>query len=180
MIIKILLVLAVVIAVILLVAAFRPADFRVSRSALIAAPAPALFAAVNDFHRWGAWSPYEKVDPAMQRTFDGPAAGVGAIYGWSGNRNIGSGKMTITESRPAELVRIRLEFFTPMAGLCEATFTFIPEKGQTRVSWDMTGKHHYGAKLVCLFMNMDKMVGGQFEQGLAALKAQAETPAAVR
>ena len=174
---KVLIVLAAIIGVILIVAAFQPSAFRVSRSTVVAAPASTVFSEVNDLHRWQAWSPYEKVDPAMQRTFEGATTGVGAIYGWAGNNAIGAGKMTIVESRPPEFIRIKMEFIKPMAGLAEATFTFVPENGQTRVTWTMDGNNNYVAKVFCLFMNMDKMVGGQFEQGLAALKARTESPA---
>jgi uncharacterized protein YndB with AHSA1/START domain len=174
MLVKILIVIGAIIALVLIVAAFQPATFLVSRSTLISAPPAQLFAEVNDLHRWAAWSPYEKLDPAMKRTFEGPAAGVGAIYGWTGNNSVGSGKMTITDSRPAEQVGLKLEFYAPMAGVSQATFTFQPEGGQTRVTWAMAGTNNYVGKIFCLFMNMDKMVGGQFAEGLASLKANAE------
>lgn len=171
---KILLTLAAIIAIVLVVAAFQPSEFRVTRSATIAAPAAAIFPEINDFHRWTAWSPWEKLDPAMKRTFDGAAAGVGAVYAWEGNSDVGSGRMTITESRPAELIKIRLEFFQPMPGVCPTEFTFRPEGGATTVTWTMSGTNNYLSKIVCLFMNMDKMIGGDFEKGLAELKRIAE------
>ena len=171
---KILLTLAALVAIVLIAGAFQSATYQVTRSTVIAAPASAIFPEVNDFHRWLAWSTYEKVDPAMQRTFEGPAAGVGAAYGWVGNNDVGSGKMTIVESRAADVIRIKMEFFKPMAGVAEATFTFVPEGGATRVTWTMSGDKNYISKVVCMFMNMDKMIGDQFAQGLAALKAQAE------
>jgi hypothetical protein len=174
MLIKILLVVGALIALVLIVAAFQPATFTVSRSTLVAAPPAQLFAEVNDLHRWKAWSPYEKLDPAMKSTFEGPAAGVGAVYAWEGNNAVGSGRMTITESHPAEQVGLKLEFYKPMAGVSQATFTFRPEGGQTRVTWAMAGVNNYVGKIFCLFMNMDKLVGGQFAEGLAALKANAE------
>ncbi len=174
MLIKILIVLGALIALVLIIAAFQPSTFVVSRSTLISAPPAQLFGEVNDFHRWLAWSPYEKMDPAMKRTYEGAAAGVGAIYTWSGNNSVGSGKMTLTESHPGEQIGIKLEFFAPMAGVCQATFSFRPEGGQTRVTWAMAGTNNYAAKIFCLFMNMDKMVGGQFAEGLANLKANAE------
>lgn len=174
MLVKILLVVAALIAAVLVIAAFQPSQFTVTRTTLVFAPPSAIFPEVNDFHRWQAWSPYEKVDPGMQRTFEGAPSGVGAAYGWSGNNAIGAGKMTITESRPGELIGIRLEFFKPMAGVSQATFTFRPESGATRVTWTMNGTNGYLGKIFCLFMNMDKMVGGQFEQGLAELKKLAE------
>lgn len=174
MIAKILIALGLVIVVVLIAATFQPSEFRVSRSTLVFAPADKLFAEVDDFHRWQAWSPYEKLDPGMQRTFAGPAAGIGAIYGWSGDKNVGAGKMTITESVPAQKVGIRLEFTKPMAAVSESTFTFQPEGSETRVRWEMTGRNNYLSKIFCLFMNMDKMIGGQFEEGLANLKRLAE------
>ena len=174
MLIKILLVVGALIALVLLIAAFQPATFTVARSTLISAPPAQLFAEVNDLHRWAAWSPYEKLDPAMKSTFEGASAGVGASYAWVGNNAVGSGKMTITESRPPEQVGLKLEFYKPMAGVSQATFTFQPAGGQTRVTWSMTGVNNYVGKIFCLFMNMDKMVGGQFAEGLASLKANAE------
>lgn len=174
MLIKILLGFAALIAVVLVVAAFQPASFTVSRSTLVSAPPSAIFPEVNDFHRWAGWSPYEKLDPGMQRTFEG-GPGLGATYGWSGNSQAGAGQMTITESRPGELIGIKLEFIKPMAGVAQATFSFRPESGQTRVTWAMTGTNNYIGKIFCLFVNMDKMVGGQFEQGLAELRRVAET-----
>lgn len=171
---KILIALGVIIAVVLVAAAFQPADFQVSRSTLISAPPAALFAEVNDLQRWKTWSPYEKLDPAMKRTFAGPPAGVGAAYGWEGNSQSGTGQMTITESQPAEKVVIRLDFLKPMEATSYATFRFAPEGSQTRVTWSMAGHNGYLGKLFCMFMNMDKMVGAQFEEGLATLKANAE------
>jgi hypothetical protein len=177
MILKTLLILAAVVAVILVVAAFQPSTFRVTRRTVIAAPPAAVFARVNDLPKWQAWSPWEKMDPAMKRRYEGPAAGVGAVYAWDGNKEVGSGRMTIIESRPADLVRMKLEFFQPMAGVCTAEFTFKAEGPNTAVQWSMDGTNNYAAKIFCLFMNMDKMVGGQFEQGLANLKRLAETGA---
>ncbi len=178
MLLKIALVLALLIALVLVYAALQPSTFQVVRSAVIAAPPGALFGHINDLHRWQAWSPYEKLDPAMKREFSGPAAGVGATYAWSGNRNVGSGRMTIVAERPAEEIRFKLEFLAPMAGVCEAVFTFAPEGGGTRVTWRMSGRNNYAAKVFCLFMNMDRMIGGQFAAGLASLKQLAENPPA--
>lgn len=178
---KILLGLLVVIALFLVVAAFQPADYRVVRSASISAPASVVFSQVNDFHQWNAWSPWEKLDPAMKRTFEGPPAGVGAVYGWSGNSQVGEGRSTITESRPNELIKIRLDFVKPFVSTCNIEYTFKPEGGQTGVTWSMDGKHNYVGKVMCLgmslFTSMDKMVGGQFEEGLANLKAVSESAA---
>jgi len=171
---KILITLVAIIVVILVAAAFQPSGFRVTRSATIAAPAAAIFPEINDFHRWAAWSPWEKLDPAMKRTFDGATAGVGAGYAWEGNSDVGSGRMTITESRSAEAINIKLEFFQPMPGVCPTEFTFRSEGGATTVTWTMSGTNNYLSKIVCLFMNMDKMIGGDFEKGLAELKRIAE------
>lgn len=174
---KILIGLAVVIAAILVIAAFQPSTYRVERSITIAAPPAVPFASVNELAKWRPWSPWEKMDPAMKRTFSGPAAGVGAVYAWEGNSEVGSGRMTVLESRPAELIRIKLEFFQPMEGVSEAVFAFKPEAGRTAVTWSMTGANNYVGKLFCLFMNMDKMIGGDFEKGLASLKALSESSA---
>lgn len=171
---KILIGLVVIVAVFLVVAAFQPEDYRVTRSAAIAAEPAVVFAQVNDLKKWDAWSPWEKLDPAMKKTHEGPAAGTGASYTWSGNSKVGEGRCTITESRPYELVRTRLDFVKPFASTCTADFTFKPDGGQTNVIWTMEGKNNFIGKAMCLVMNMDKMVGGQFAEGLANLKAIAE------
>ena len=174
---KILIGLAVIAVVFLIVVAFQPADYRVTRTATIAAPPAVVFAQVDDLRQWEAWSPWAKMDPAMKVTYAGPAAGAGAISGWAGNSEVGEGRMTITESRPSELIRFHLEFFKPMAGTSASEFTFKPEGNQTVVTWTMTGKNNFIGKAFCLFMNMDKMVGGDFEKGLASLKSIAEAGA---
>src|SRR6266576_1461414 len=120
----ILIALAVIVIVVIVVVAMQPSEFRITRSATMAAPAPAVFAQVNDFHNWQAWSPWAKLDPAMKQTYDGAPAGIGAIYRWAGNNEVGEGRMTLTESRPSELVRITLEFLKPFAGTSIAEFTF--------------------------------------------------------
>lgn len=175
MLIWILIAVAAVVVVFLVVVALQPADFRIQRTALIAAPAQAVFAQVSDFRKWPAWSPWEKMDPELKRTYEGPPAGTGAKYAWQGNKNVGEGQMTITESRPGELVRIKLEFFKPFAATNTAEFTFKPEGGGTAVTWSMTGRNNFMAKAVSMFMSMEKMVGGQFEQGLAQMKSLVET-----
>jgi hypothetical protein len=156
------------------VVALQPADFRVTRSATIAAPPEAVFPHVNELKKWEAWNPWGKLDPAMKLTYEGPATGVGAAYAWVGNNQVGEGRMTITESRAHEFVRFKLDFFKPMAGTSEAEFTFKPQGNQTEVAWTMTGKNNFIAKAMCLFMSMDKMIGGQFEKGLGDLKSMAE------
>ena len=171
---KILISLAVIVVVLVVVVAMQPSEFRIARSATISAPAPAVFAQVNDFHKWDAWSPWAKLDPAAKATFEGPSAGIGAIFRWAGNEEVGEGSMTITESRPSDLIRIKLEFQRPFAATNTAEFTFKPEGNQTAVTWSMEGKNNFIAKAMCLFMNMDKMVGGQFEKGLASMKSIVE------
>jgi hypothetical protein len=130
---------------------------------------------VNDFHNWEAWNPWGKTDPAMKQTYEGAPAGPGAIYTWVGNKEVGEGRMTITESRPSDLIRIKLEFFKPFAATNIAEFTFKPEGNQTVVTWNMTGQNNFKAKAIDLFMNMDKMIGGQFDKGLAEMKSIVET-----
>jgi hypothetical protein len=171
---KILIALFVLIIGFVIVVATRPAEYTVTRSASMAAPASAVFPHVNDLQKWQAWSPWVKLDPAAKYTFEGPAAGKGAIYRWVGNNQVGEGQMTITESRPNELVRFNLEFFKPMAGTSLTEFNFKSEGAGTLVTWTMSGRNNFIAKAMCLFMNMDKMVGGQFEDGLAQLKSVAE------
>jgi len=171
---KILIAIAAIVVVFVAVVAMQPSEFRIVRSATISAPAPAVFAQVNDFHNWEAWSPWAKLDPAAKATFEGPSAGTGAIFRWAGNDKIGEGSMTITESRPSDLIRITLEFVKPFAATNTAEFTFEPEGNQTAVTWSMAGKNNFIAKAVCLFMNMDKTVGGKFEEGLANMKSVVE------
>ena len=144
--------------------------FRIERSATIKASADAVFAQVNDFQNWRAWSPWEKLDPALKRSSDGPPAGTGSQYAWIGNRNVGQGRMTIVDSRPGEFVRIKLEFFKPFAATNTAEFRFKPADGGTAVTWSMSGHNNLISRLMCLFINMDRMVGGQFEQGLSSMK----------
>ena len=168
---KIFLVLVALIVVFAIIVTVQPASYRIVRSAKIAAPPATIFPLVNDFHRWDAWSPWAKLDPAMKSTFEGPAAGTGAIYKWSGNKDVGEGKMTLLESKPNELVRIKLDFLKPFADTSTTEFTFKPDGAQTDVSWSMSGDRNFLSKAVSLFMNMDKMIGGDFENGLAQMKA---------
>jgi hypothetical protein len=174
MLIKILIAIAVIVIVFVVVVAMQPSEFRVARSATMSASQSAVFAQVNDFHKWEAWNPWGKIDPAMKQTYEGAPAGVGAIYTWVGNKNVGEGRMTLTESRPSDLIRIKLEFFKPFAGTNIAEFTFKPAGNQTAVTWSMAGKNNFMAKAIHLFMNMDKMIGGQFETGLAQMKSIVE------
>ena len=157
--------------------ALQPAHFRVARGTTISAPPPVVFSEVNDLHQWDNWSPWAKLDPQMKTTHAGATAGKGAVYTWSGNNTVGEVRMTIIESRPNELVRINLEFIKPFAATNTTDFTFKSDTGQTSVTWSMAGENNFFGKAMCLFMNMDKMVGGDFEKGLAALKSVAESKA---
>ena len=174
MLIKILIALAVIVVVLVVVVATRPSEFRVERTATMSAPAAVVFGQVNDFHKWDAWSPYAKRDPAMKKTIEGAPAGVGAIYTWSGNHEVGEGRTTIIESRPSELIRIKLEFVRPFAGTSTAEFTFKPAGERTAVTWSLVGRNNFIAKAMGLVMNMDKMIGGDFEAGLAQMKSVVE------
>ena len=174
---KILLGLVAVVALILIVAAFQPGEFQVTRSATIAASPAALFEQVNDHRKFAAWNPWGKIDPNVKNTFTGPATGVGSVFSWQGNRDVGAGSSTIIESKPGELVRLRMEWKEPMEGTSTVDFTFKPLGDKTVMTWHMYGPNTYVGKVMCLFMSMDKMVGGQFEKGLAELKALVESPA---
>jgi hypothetical protein len=171
---KILIPLVVIVVGLVAVITLQPARYRVSRSTTIAAPAPVVFAQVNDFHKWSAWSPWEKIDPAMKRTYEGPSAGVGASYAWVGSREVGEGRMTIVESRPSDLIQVKLEFVKPFAGTSVAEFSFKPDGERTLVTWSMTGDKNFIAKAIHLVMSMDRMIGDQFDKGLAAMKTVAE------
>jgi len=168
------LVLVAIVAVLAVVVAVQPSEFKVTRSATMAAPPAEIFAQVNDFHKWDAWSPWLKLDPAAKTTYEGPPAGKGAVFTWSGNSQVGKGSMTVTESRPNDLIRIRLHFVEPMEGTSDAELTFKPEGDKTVVTWSMTGQNNFVAKAISMVMNMDKMIGGQFDKGLASMKAVAE------
>jgi len=171
---KIALVVVLAIAVLLVFAATRPDTFRVERTARIDAPAEKIFPLIDDFHRWGAWSPYEKLDPGMKRSFGGAASGKGATYAWQGNGQAGAGRMEIVESAPSSKVAIQLDFIEPFEGHNMAEFTLQPQGGATQVTWAMHGPSPYVARLMGIFFNMDRMIGKDFEAGLANLKAATE------
>ena len=171
---KIVLILSVIVLVLAGIVAWRPSEFRIERTTVIAAPPSAVFAQVNDFHKWEAWNPWGKMDSAMKQTYEGAPAGAGAVYTWAGNRHVGEGRMTITESRPNDLIRVRLEFLKPFANTSLAEFTFKPQGTQTAVTWSMTGTNNFMAKAFHLVMNMDRMIGGQFDKGLADMKSTVE------
>jgi hypothetical protein len=172
---KILLAVAALIVIFVIVVALQPSDYRVSRTANIAAPAADVFAQVNDFHNWEAWSPWAKLDPNAKAIFEGPKAGQGAVFKWSGNSEVGEGSMTVTESTPAERIRIKLDFVKPMEGTSNVEFTFKPRGTGTDVTWTMFGQNNFIGKAMCLFMDQDKMLGGYFEKGLANLKSAVES-----
>jgi uncharacterized protein YndB with AHSA1/START domain len=160
-----------------MVVALQPSQFSITRSATIAAPPETVFVLVNDLHKWEAWSPWAKLDPNAKNSYEGPPAGLGAALAWSGNKQVGEGRMTITESRPHELIRFQLEFLKPFKANHTAEFTFKLEHQHTTVTWNMAGHSNFISKAMGLFMNCDKMVGGRFEEGLAQMKllAEAET-----
>ena len=165
---------AALIGILAVTVAMQPAEFSIERSVTIAAPPATVFALVNDFHQWEKWSPWAKLDPAMKTTFEGPESGAGAIYTWVGNSDVGEGKMTILESRAPEQVGIQLEFIKPIAATNTAEFSLKPEGDGTSVTWSMAGKNNFAGKAFSLFVDMDAMLGGDFEKGLAAMKAAAE------
>jgi uncharacterized protein YndB with AHSA1/START domain len=174
---KLLLAIVVVCAALTAVVATRPASYRVSRAQTIAAPASTVYAQVADFHQWEKWSPWAKLDPAMKTTFAGPVAAPGSSYAWAGNDKVGEGKMTIVAARPGEMVLIRLEFLKPFASTSSTAFTFASKGSGTETTWTMEGHNNFAGKAFSLFMNMDKMIGSDFEKGLAQLQAVSEAGA---
>lgn len=174
---KILLGAAVVLVALCGIIAMQPSTYSVQRTATFKAAPDITFALVNDFHRWGEWSPWDKMDPNQKTTFEGAATGVGAKYSWSGNDQVGEGRMTIEESKVNELVRIKLEFLRPFESTSPTTFTFAPAAEGVSVTWKMDGTNNFMGKAFSLFMNMDAMLGKDFDNGLAAMGkiAEAET-----
>jgi Polyketide cyclase / dehydrase and lipid transport len=166
--------LAIAIAVVLILAASKPATFSVARAIDVKAPPEKIFALINDFHQWVSWSPYENKDPAMKRSYSGADSGTGAIYGWEGNSNVGSGRMEILEDSVPSKILIKLDFFKPFEGHNTAEFTILPQGGATHVSWVMRGPAPFISKLMQVFMNLDHMIGKDFEVGLANLKKLTE------
>ena len=158
----------------LVTAAFQPSHFQVRRSATISAPPERIFGLISDFHRWDAWSPYEKLDPAMRRRFSGADRGVGSVYQWEGNSKAGKGRMEIVEAPAQSRVAIKLDFEKPFEAHNVATFTLEPRGATTDVTWSMDGPTPYVGKIIHLFVDMDRLVGRDFETGLANLKAAAE------
>src|SRR3989442_12559628 len=166
---KILIGLTAIIVLFLIVVATRPADFHVERSATLSASPAALFEHVNNHPKFAVWNPFMKLDPNVKNTYDGPESGVGAVCSWEGNRDVGAGSCTIIESKPAELVRYRMDWKRPMEGTATVDFTFKPTGDKTVVTWAMYGKNNFIGKAMSLFMDCDKMCGPQFEKGLADL-----------
>ena len=171
-------VLAIVVAIVLILAATKPNTFSVRRATTVRAPPERIFPLINDFHQWGSWSPYENKDPAMKRSFSGAADGKGAVYGWEGNKNVGSGRMEIMDtSKPSKIV-IKLDFFTPFEGHNTAEFTMLPQGDATNlttnVTWLMHGPAPFMSKVMQVFINLDNMIGKDFEIGLANLKRLTE------
>jgi hypothetical protein len=177
MFIKILIGIAAVVALFLIYVALKPSEFRIERSVKIKAKPEAIFPHVNDAHLFFAWNPWVKPDPNLKQTYSGPQAGVGAVSAWEGNKDVGSGSMTVMESTPSSLVRIQLDFLTPFKGTNTADFTFQPQGEETLVTWAMYGKSSFIPRIFCslMFMDMDKMIGGTFEKGLQDLKATVES-----
>jgi hypothetical protein len=167
-------VLALAVVAVLLVAATRPDTFRVQRAAVINAPPEKIFPLIEDFQAWGGWSPWEKKDPAMKRSFSGPASGKGAVYAWDGNSEVGQGSMEIVEeTQPSKLI-LNLDFVKPFEGHNVVIFTLAPQGGATNVTWTMEGASPFITKVIGLFCDMDAMIGKEFETGLANLKTLAE------
>ncbi len=170
-------VLVIAVAAVLILAANKPPTFSVQRAPTVKAPPENIFPLISDFHQWGSWSPYEHKDPAMKRSYSGAASGKGAIYAWEGNRNVGSGRMEILDAQAPSKIVIKLDFFTPFEGHNTAEFTMLPQGGSSRttnVTWLMHGPAPLMSKLMQVFINIDRMIGRDFEVGLANLKRVAE------
>jgi hypothetical protein len=167
-------VLAIIIAVILILAATKPDTFRVERTAVVNAPADKVFPLIADFHQWLNWSPWEGRDPALKRSYSGAERGKGAVYAWDGNKNVGSGRMEILEATSPSTVVIQLDFLKPFEAHNTAEFTMLPQGGATSVIWVMQGPAPFMSKVMQVFMNMDRMIGKDFETGLANLKTMTE------
>jgi hypothetical protein len=163
-----------ILAVFAVVVAMQPAKFQVQRSATMKAPTEVVFSQVNDFHNWNDWSPWAKLDPNCKYTFEGTESGKGAIFKWDGNDKVGAGQMTILESKPNELVKMDLRFIRPFQDVAITEFSFTPKGDDTAVTWTMSGEQNFMEKAMCMFMNMDKILGGDFEKGLASIKAKVE------
>jgi uncharacterized protein YndB with AHSA1/START domain len=167
-------ILAIAIAVVLILAATKPSSLRVQRAVSIKAPPEEIFPLISDFHQWLTWSPYEQKDPAMKRTYGGAERGKGAVYAWDGDKNVGSGRMEILEATAPQKIVIKLDFFKPFEGHNTAEFTMLPQGDGTHVTWLMHGPANFMSRLIQVFMNLDRMIGRDFEAGLANLKTITE------
>jgi hypothetical protein len=167
-------ILAIAIAAVLILAATKPDMFRIQRALTMKAPAEAIFPLISDFHRWGGWSPWENRDPAMKRGFSGAESGKGSVYGWEGNKNVGTGRMEIIEASAPSRVVIKLDFLKPFEAHNTAEFTMLPKENATEVTWAMYGPASFLSKLMHVFIDMDTMIGRDFEAGLANLKMLTE------
>lgn len=170
---KILIGIVLVVAAFLTFVAMQPSEYHIAREVKISAPAEKIFPHVNDPKKFDVWNPWSKMDTNLKQSYEGSTAGVGAISKWEGDK-VGSGQMTIVESQPSSLIRMKLEFFKPFPGVSDVNFTFKPEGKETSVTWAMSGRSNFVGKIFCVFMSQDKMVGGEFEKGLASLKATVE------
>lgn len=168
------LIVLVAVIVVLIIAARRPDRFAISRSATMKAPPEKIFPYLNDLKRNVDWSPFEKTDPNMRRTYGEPAAGVGATYEFAGNNQAGAGRIAIVESVPSSKVVLSLDMVKPMKASNIVTYTLVPKGGETEVTWTMEGKQPFPIRVICVFMNMDKMMGNTFSRGLATLKSIVE------
>jgi len=177
---KIFIVLLVLGAGVVVFASTRPDNYHVERATRMAAPAAVIFAQLEDFKAWPTWSPWEKKDPQMTKTFSGPPTGVGSSYAWKGNKEVGSGRMSIVVSEPPSHIRYQLEFLEPFAAVAATGFTLVPQGDQTLVTWAMDGSNNFLGKVFSIFMDMNKLIGGDFETGLSALKMVAEQETARR
>jgi uncharacterized protein YndB with AHSA1/START domain len=160
--------------VVLGIAASKPNEFTVRRSTRIRAMPDRIFPQLNDFHNWAAWSPWEKLDATMTKNFSGASNGRGAVYEWEGNSKVGKGRMEITETSAPRKVVIALNFLRPFRANNVAEFTLEPQGDSTDVTWTMQGPSPFVTKVMSVFMNMDRLIGRDFEAGLASLKANAE------
>ena len=175
MVVKILAGLALLVAALAVVVALQPSTYKVVRSTVVAAAPADVFSQVDNFHNWKAWSPWAKLDPAVKESFEGPASGAGAIFRWTGDKNVGEGNMTILESKPGSRVRIRLEFIKPFASVADTSFDFAPTGINTTVTRTMSGESDFLSKAFCLVKGgMDTAIGPDFEKGLTQMKAAAE------
>lgn len=174
---KVLLVLVLAIAGAVAFVATRESTYSVTRSISVEAPPEVVFGMVNDLREWVLWSPWDSLDPDMEKRFEGPSSGVGAIYAWAGDEQVGKGTMTVIESRPPEEVSFRLEFVEPWVSVSNSGFTIRREGSSSFVTWTMLGRHHFVGKAMSLFMDPDEMIGPDFERGLEALRDRAEAEA---